>query len=584
MDRALVFGTRGCGFESCQAHILNQSVSLLAELPLVESPIGLQTTQYLFICLVPLITIKLELFHMKLFSDNDIPKYVRDTIETMQSSGFEAFIVGGCVRDLILGRKPKDWDITTNANPEKIIDLFDHTVYENNFGTVAVVIDEVGDNVTQETSNNATSSNVTRETPRNDAVLNVTRETIQNIVEITPYRIEGQYTDNRRPDEVTFSKNIDDDLNRRDFTMNAIAYDIHKGHIIDPYKGQQDIKDVTIRAVGNPAARFQEDALRLLRAIRFSTELNFQIEKDTEQALIENSGLLKNISSERIRDEFTKIMLSDFPERGIWLLEKYGLMRFVIPEILDGIGCLQKGAHIYDVHDHLLAALAHAAAKKWPLKIRLAAVLHDIGKPKTRRYDAKKDKYTFFGHEVVGARMAKKILERLRFSHEIIDEVTNLVRYHMFFSDTEKITLSAVRRLVRNIGTDHIWELMQIRECDRAGMEKSEAPYRLRKYHAMIDEALRSPLAVDMLKLDGTRLIEMGQKPGPKFGYALHALLEEVLDEPTKNNTEYLEERVKELLALPLDELKKLGDAGKEKKEQTEEEEVVELRRKHGVK
>lgn len=546
-----------------------------------------------------------------------IPKEVSHVTSALKKAGFEAFLVGGCVRDLIRGVKPKDWDVTTNATPEEIIPLFEKTVYENNFGTVAVVVTpsteseekdldsmlgkhETGRNdakgVSHETqlAKKGLNTDVSRlpstspSLQSEDLVLDETPKEARFIVEVTPYRTETTYSDNRHPDAVVFSKNIEDDLERRDFTMNALAYDPDNGQIIDRYNGKSDIKDKVIRAVGDPSMRFQEDALRLLRAVRFSAELGFAIESATSSALVENSALLKNISEERIRDEFVKIIMSNDPMLGIGLLERYGLLEHIIPELREGIGCEQKGEHIYDVFEHCLHALQHAAEKGESLEIRLSALFHDIGKPRTRRWDGTKaggkGKYTFYGHEVVGARMAKKILERLRFSRETVRLVESLVRNHMFFSDTEQITLSAVRRIINKVGKEHIWELMRVRECDRVGMKKKEAPYRLRKYHAMIDEALRDPISVSQLKVDGNILMgELHVKPGPRMGWILHALLEEVLDDPHKNAREYLDARVRELESLPDTELKALGEKGKETKSELEEEEIKKLHKKHGV-
>lgn len=496
---------------------------------------------------------------------NIVPVFVSHVTETIQKAGFEAFLVGGCVRDIIMGKTPKDWDLATNAQPVQIQNIFKNfkTVYENNFGTVTVLNMPP---VSQET--------VSRETPDTN-----------NIVQITTYRSEGSYSDNRHPDMVSYETNIEKDLERRDFTVNAIAWDPIKDIYIDPFKGQKDIKDKIIQCVLYPNDRFEEDALRLLRAVRFSTTLGFGIENETMNALSAKASLLKNISSERVRDEFFKIIESKNPAFGILLLQKTGLLTHIIPELEEGVGCDQKGAHIYDVFDHLLHALQHAADKGFSLEIRLAALFHDIGKPATRRYDAKKDKYTFFGHEVVGARIAKKILERLRVSRETIDLVVSLVRNHMFFSDTEQITLSAVRRIIAKVKPEHIWELMEVRECDRVGMKKVEAPYRLRKYHAMIEEALRDPISVSQLAIDGTYLMqELGMKPGPRMGWILHALLEEVLENPSLNTVEKLSERAKDLDELEDVDLKKLGEKGKEAKEEANEEEVGELHKKHGVK
>jgi len=532
-----------------------------------------------------------------IIDDSQIPEYVTHVTETIQNAGFEVFLVGGCVRDLIMSevhneyknRKiPKDWDITTSAKPEEIIPLFDKTIYENKFGTVGVCIPIVTCETEKRESGvqNNTSVDNLANNPVNKGI--VTCETKYHILEVTPYRIEAKYTDNRHPDDLMFSDKIEDDLKRRDFTINSLAYNPNNGHFVDLYKGQEDIKDKVIRAVGNPNDRFQEDALRMLRAIRFSTELNFAISYDTMQAIGKNSKLIKNISFERIRDEFIKIIMSDNPVSGIALLQKLNILKYIIPELEEGIGCEQKGAHIYDVWEHLLHALDHAANKGWSLEIRLAALFHDIGKPRTRRWDGTKaggeGKYTFYGHEVIGERMARQILERLRLPQKSSDLILKLIRGHMFFSDTETITLSAVRRVIQNVGKEHIWELMNVRECDRVGMKKKEAPFRLRKYHAMIEEVLHDPISVGQLAIDGKYMIEvLHMKPGPRMGWILNALLEEVLDDPTKNTKEHLSELISSLDILGNVELKTLGERGKEKKDKLEEEEIDKLHKKHRV-
>jgi tRNA nucleotidyltransferase (CCA-adding enzyme) len=509
-----------------------------------------------------------------------IPSYVTYVTQTLENAGFEAFLVGGCVRDLILGREPKDWDITTNAIPEEIVPLFDHTVYENKFGTVGVVFDNKEQKDMENVSRETFGDKVTYETDEED--------TVNNIVEVTPYRTETKYSDFRHPDEVKFSIDIKDDLMRRDFTINAMAYSISHETLIDLYNGQNDLKDMSIKTVGEPKDRFTEDALRMLRAVRFAVQLGFHISHETMEAIIGNADLVKNVSFERIRDEFEKIILSDQPAVGIEMLQRFGLLKYFIPEFEEGIGCEQLGEHVFDVYQHLLHALQQAADKKWSLEIRLAALFHDIGKPKTRRYDATKaggkGKYTFYGHEVVGARMTAKIMERMKFPKKISDLVVTLVRQHMFFSDTEAITLSAVRRVVAKVGKENIWILMNVRECDRVGMKKKEAPYRLRKYHAMIEEVLRDPISVGQLVVDGNTLMnELHMKPGPRMGWMLHALLEEVLDDPTKNTREYLDKRVGVLEQLSDSDLKNLGLKAKEAKEELEEEEISKLHAKHGV-
>ncbi len=494
-----------------------------------------------------------------------IPKEVSHVTATLEKAGFGAYLVGGCVRDLLMGKEPKDWDITTSAKPEQIIGLFEKTVYENTFGTVGVV--------------------VSRETG-GGGVSHVT-------IEVTPYRIETKYSDFRHPDQVKFSDKLEDDLKRRDFTINTMALDF-KGHLTDLFEGLKDIKDKTIRAVGAPDERFQEDALRMLRAVRFSCQLNFSIAHETTESILKNSDLIKKISTERIRDEFVKIIMSQNPAGGIAVLQKFSLLKNIIPELEEGIGCEQSGEHIYDIWEHLLHAVQHAADKNWPLEVRIAALFHDIGKPKARRDIVKtkknsssfsqQKKFTFYGHEVVGARVAKKIMERLKFSKKEIELVEKLIRNHMFFSDTELITLSAVRRIITKVGRENIWSLMNVRECDRVGMKKKEAPYRLRKYFAMIEEALHDPISVGQLKINGEFMIkELGIMPGPRMGWILNALLEEILDDPAKNTESHLSGLVKSLNMLGDSELKILGERGKEKKDKLEEKEVARLHEKHGV-
>ncbi|MEK7569346.1 MAG: HD domain-containing protein [Patescibacteria group bacterium] len=480
-----------------------------------------------------------------------IPKEVSHVTETLEKAGFEAYLVGGCVRDLIMGLEPKDWDVTTNAKPDEIMALFPKTVYENAFGTVAVVNEDVN------------------------------RETLK-VIEVTPYRVEAKYSDFRHPDTVKFSNKIEDDLKRRDFTVNALAMD-SKGHVLDLFGGLKDIEKKSLRTVGEADERFGEDALRVLRAVRLSLQLDFSIAQDSAEGIVKNAKLIEEISKERIREEIIKIILSNKPAVGITLLQKFGLLAHIIPELEEGIACVQGGEHLYPVWEHLLLALQHAADKDWMLEVRLAALFHDIGKPRTRR-DGEKKQYTFYGHEVVGARMVKKIMERLKFGRNDTDLVEKLARNHMFFSDPEKITLSAVRRIIKNVGAENIWALMKVRECDRVGMKKKEAPYRLRKYYAMVEEALRDPISVSQLKINGNFLqSELKITPGPRMGWILHALLEEVLDDPTKNTEAHLAELAKSLNMLGDAELKTLGERGKGKKEELEEKEIEKLHEKHGV-
>lgn len=482
-----------------------------------------------------------------------VPKEVRELCETLRAKGYGAYLVGGCVRDLLIERIPKDWDITTSAKPEEIQALFPETFYENDYGTVGVVTQS--------------------EDPR------------LKVIEITPYRIEGKYSNSRHPDEVKFSDTLEADLDRRDFTINALAYDPASQELVDKHNGLDDLKRKTIVTVGDPNERFAEDALRMLRAVRISAELDFTIDAKTAQGIAQNASQLEKISRERVREEFVRILMSPTPLQALYVAQKLGILRYVIPELEAGIGCAQNQAHSFDVFEHLLRSLQHAADKNWPLDVRLAALLHDVGKPVTRQWSDEKKDWTFYGHDMVSGRMAKKILTNLKFPKETIEKVTTLVRWHMFFSDPDVVTLSAVRRLIARVGKENITELVNLRVCDRIGTGRpKEHPFRLRKYMSMIDEALRDPVSVGMLKIDGKKIMEISQAaPGPRIGWVLHALLEEVLDEPSKNTEEYLQKKAIELSQLEEKELQKLGEKGKDRRAEEDEAAVKELRDKHHV-
>jgi tRNA nucleotidyltransferase (CCA-adding enzyme) len=482
-----------------------------------------------------------------------IPLEVRAVTDGLRKEGYEAYLVGGCVRDLFLNRTPKDWDVTTNAKPEDIQRVFPDSFYENDFGTVGI----------------KTGS----EDPR------------LSVVEVTPYRTETGYSDKRRPDEVIFGESLEDDLARRDFTINAIALEDSKGQIVDPYKGQKDIDSKVLRTVGNPLDRFEEDGLRLMRAVRLIAELEFALDTDTAAAIQAKAPNLGLISRERIRDEFVRILESNQPMMALVLAHQLGILEYIAPDLIRGIGIDQNQAHSYDVFEHNMRALQHAADKRWPLDIRLAALFHDVSKPETRRRSDEKNDWTFHGHEVVGSRVTRKALEDLRFSRETIEKVSKLVRWHMFFSDPDQITLSAVRRMIVNVGEENIEDLLNLRICDRIGTGRpKEQPFRFRRYKAMVEEALRDPISVGMLKTDGARIMEKFHvQPGPRIGYVLHALLEDVLEDPSKNTEEYLDTRTETLLALGDAELRELGESGKKKREEVEEQEVQEILRKHHV-
>lgn len=497
--------------------------------------------------------------------ETHIPKEALEVIKTLNDAGFEAFLVGGCVRDLLIGREPEDWDVATNATPDEILTLFEHSFYENDYGTVGVVFEDAID-------------------PKHQTI------------EATTYRKETGYSDHRRPDEVSFTTNIEEDLKRRDFTINAIAFapnfeadnprDVSRGTFVDPFHGKQDLEKKTVKAVGLPEERFNEDALRIMRAVRIATQLGFSIDPETQSAIEKYTGDLKNIAWERIRDEFSKIIDSENPMMGMFLVERLGILKEIIPELEKGIGIEQNQAHAFTVWEHLLRSLQYTADKKLPFHVKLAALFHDIGKPYTREWSDKKRDWSFHGHEVVGARITKQVLERLKYPKDVVTRVTKLVRWHMFFSDTDQITHSAVRRMIRNVGQENVSDLLNLRRADRIGTGRpKESPYRLRKYEAMIDEVMRDPISVGMLKIDGETIMSVtNTKPGPQIGHILYALLDEVLDDPSKNTREYLESRAGELYALPAEELQELGKKGKQSQEEKDEEVIKEIRDKHWVK
>lgn len=479
-----------------------------------------------------------------------IPEEVKKVMTGLSDGGYEAYVIGGCVRDLIMGKEPIDWDVTTNAKPEEIQELFEDSFYENEFGTVGV------------------------KTRSEDPTLAV--------VEVTTYRTESKYTDKRHPDEVKFAKTLEEDLQRRDFTMNAIAMDV-KGKIIDPYKGQEDIEKKTIRAVGNPEDRFGEDALRMMRAVRFSATLSFAVEDKTLEAIKKLHANLAHISQERIRDELIKLINGNGADKAIELLRETELLKFILPELLEGVDIEQNLHHIYSVWEHNIRALRYTCEKNYSLEVRLAALLHDVGKPRSKRGEGRNS--TFYGHEVIGARMTEKALVRLKFSKDQTEKITKLVRFHLFYYNPGEVTESSVRRLVANIGKENTEDLLKVREADRIGSGTPKAiPYKLRHLKFMIDKVARDPISPKMLKMDGNDIMQLlGIEPGPKVGMIMNALMEEVLEDPAKNTRENLEARSLELGALAEEDLKKLSQQGKEKTKELEQEEIDQIKQRHHV-
>ncbi len=494
-----------------------------------------------------------------------IPKEVERVGKKLTDGGYEAYLVGGCVRDTlrktVYGEpvEPKDWDIATGARPEEVQKLFPESVYENEFGTVGVKTESID--------------------PR------------LKIIEVTTFRTEDAYSDKRHPDSVRFAKTIEDDLSRRDFTVNAMAMEVQsaesknkqsgaKFKIIDPYKGEDDLRKKIIRTVGDPHRRFAEDALRLMRAVRFAVELGFsvkggpascwEIDHDTAHAIREHAGLLEMIAKERIRDELVKILMAPRAAEGIILLEDLGLLKYVIPELREGIGCGQNKHHIYTVFDHNVRALNYTAEKGYSLEVRLASLLHDVGKPQVKRGDGPDS--TFYNHEVAGARIAAKIMDRLKFPKDVAERVIRLVRFHLFYYNVGEVTETGVRRFIQRVGEEYIDDLFKVREADRIGSGVPKAvPYKLRHLKFMMEKVKRDPIHPKMLKIKGDAVMRLlNVPPGPKIGQLLSVLLEEVLDDPTRNDEKYLSDRVKELAVLDEAGLKALAEKAREKKEEFE--------------
>lgn len=497
-------------------------------------------------------------------SDINIPEEVTQVTSQLYAAGFEAYIVGGCVRDVLRGVRPKDWDVATNAKPEEMLDVFEHAHYDNDFGTVRVVND--------------------------------TDDESLRLVEITTYRTETGYTNNRHPDDVQFSDSISADLKRRDFTINALALDLQNVSrdnsivvtpetLVDEHGGLVDLQKQVLRAVGTPSERFEEDALRIMRGIRFAAELSLEIDEATGKAMRSEVNRLNDIAVERIRDEFEKIIQCENPKIGLDIAAEIGALEIFIPELTDTIDVEQNQAHSYDLWGHLTRALQTTADKDWPTHIRLAALFHDIAKVQTKEWSEERDDWSFHNHEVVGAHITEKVLKRLKFPQDLVSQVTNLVRWHMFFSDTDEITHSAVRRLIRNVGKENIWDLMKLRRADRLGMGRpKEEPYRLRKYQSMIEEVLRDPVSVKNLAIDGNDVIrETDETPGPRIGWILHALLEEVLDNPDINEKDTLLSQAEELSTLSDSKLEEKGTKGQREKKRLEEKAIKDIRNRYHV-
>jgi poly(A) polymerase/tRNA nucleotidyltransferase (CCA-adding enzyme) len=437
-----------------------------------------------------------------------VPPYVKRLAIRLSEHGFEAWVVGGSVRDILIGRPAFDHDIATNATPEQVMRTFSRTVPTGiKHGTVTVLVGKTG-------------------------------------VEVTTFRSDGAYSDARHPDSVTYAKTILEDLSRRDFTINGIAYNPITEELIDPFGGRRDIERQLIRTIGNPLDRFYEDGLRPYRACRLASQLGFTVEEHTFRAIESCLGQASRVSVERIRDEFIKIVQSPKPSVGIELLRSSGLLDLFLPELLTGYGIKQNVYHRYDVYYHNLYSCDAADPKDY--RIRLAALFHDIGK-----FHAKKEieghkqgtKSVFYNHEIIGAAVTRRAMRRLKFSNNDIKTVVHLIRNHMFHY-THLWTDGAVRRFMRKVGLENLDALFELRRADRIGnglkQGNSRAVQNLKQRIEKIIEA-ENAITVKDLAINGHDVMEkFGMRPGPLVGAVLNNLLEEILDDPDKNDAETL--------------------------------------------
>ena len=442
--------------------------------------------------------------------DTKLPSEVNIILERFQKAGYQIYIIGGAVRDLLMGKEVGDWDFTTDAKPEEILKVIPEGFYDNKFGNAGLA---VGDGV----------------------------------FEITTMRKEGKYEDFRHPTKIVWTNKIAEDLARRDFTINAIALST-VGDLVDPFNGQQDIKDKLIRTVGNPGDRFKEDSLRLMRAVRFATELDFEIDPETTKAIKVNVDLIKEIAWERIRDELFKILGSANPYMGIVKLRELGILQIILPELERCFGIVQKGpkhARVYDIGDHSFLTLKHTPSAD--SLVRLAALLHDVGKANTVK-TAPDGNVTFYHHEVVGAETVRKIAKRFNLSNKQTDKLFSLVRWHMF-TVSEHQTDSAIRRFIKNVGMENIEDIMALRMGDRlGGGTQTETSWRMEKFQQRLKQVLKKPFSISDLKVNGNEVMKVLKlKPGPKVGEILQKLFEEVLKDSSKNNRENLLERIKQV-------------------------------------
>lgn len=446
-----------------------------------------------------------------------IPDILKKMNEIFVQHGYKAYLVGGAVRDMLMGKEPHDWDVTTDATPEQVMSIFRKVI------------------------------------PTGIAHGTVTVHFMKNEIEVTTFRTESDYSDGRHPDKVEYTGNIEEDLSRRDFTINAIASYLGDGTITDPFHGRDDIKRKIIRTVGNPLERFSEDGLRPVRAVRFSAQLGFEIERETLKAISEPEILKKTsgISLERFRDELLKLMKAEKPSAGLKLMEESGILDIFIPELKKCRGCIQgdfRGYHQFDVLDHLFYACDGAPASKQ--NVRLAALFHDIGKPDVKRVipTPQGEQFTFYNHEAKSQQITKEILFRLKFSNAEISNICHLVVNHMF-NYTQDWTDAAVRRFLAKIQAENLEDLYDLRLADIYGMNNAPVRGQDSRTIALLNELKdrisketekNSVLSLKQLAVNGKDLMKNGISAGKDLGFVLNQLLETVLEDPSQNEKEQL--------------------------------------------
>lgn len=446
-----------------------------------------------------------------------IPFVLQKLNSVFEENGYEAYLVGGAVRDVLMGKNPSDYDVATNAEPQEVTRIFKKVI------------------------------------PTGIAHGTVTVHFMKNEIEVTTFRTESDYSDGRHPDNVAFTRNLNEDLSRRDFTMNAIAASLKDGKITDPYDGQKDIKNKIIRTVGNPYERFLEDGLRPIRAIRFSAKLNFKIESETLKSISapEIIEKTKTISLERFRDELLKLMQAEKPSEGLKIMEKTGILGIFMPELMPCRGCIQtdfRGFHEFDVLDHLFYSCDGAPKEK--INVRLAALLHDTGKPAAKKIvpNPQGETVTFYRHEQYSAEIARKLLFRLKFSNAEIDNICHLIENHMFNYEPQWKD-SAVRRFLVKVKSENVEDLFDLRLADIYGMRNT--PVRLHdsqtaklllefKERIEKEQQKKSALSLKSLAVNGKDLMEAGIPGGKELGTILNELFETVLEDPAQNKKDTL--------------------------------------------